>query len=90
MPQTKQTLLNAGMVDFKRSLVDHLSPAINRSLQMQHDIVKVCADSLRNVLKDGYGYELKSGHAHEIIAAFLGYKSKSALLADKFYPLSNL
>jgi hypothetical protein len=57
---------------------------------MQHDITKLCADSLRSYLNDKHGIKLKSGHAHEIVAAFFGYKSKIALLADTQYPLSNL
>lgn len=57
---------------------------------MQHDITKLCAGSLRSYLHDKHGIQLKSGHAHEIVAAFFGYKSKIALLADKQYPLSNL
>lgn len=57
---------------------------------MQHDITKTCADSLRSYLNEKHGIKLKSGHAHEIVAAFFGYKSKIALLADKQYPLSNL
>lgn len=57
---------------------------------MQHDITKLCADSLRAYLNDKHGIKLKSGHAHEIVAAFFGYNSKIALLADQKYPLSNL
>jgi len=57
---------------------------------MKHDITKTCADSLRSYLNDKHSIKLKSGHAHEIVAAFFGYKSKIALLADKQYPLSNL
>ena len=57
---------------------------------MQHDITKLCADSLRSYLNDNHGIKLKSGHAHEIVAAFFGYKSKIALLADKRYPLGDL
>ncbi len=57
---------------------------------MQHDITKTCADSLRSYLNEKHGIKLKSGHAHEIVAAFFGYKSKIALLADTQYPLSNL
>ncbi len=57
---------------------------------MQHDITKLCADSLRSYLNDNHGIKLKAGHAHEIVAAFFGYKSKIALLADERYPLSNL
>lgn len=57
---------------------------------MQHDITKLCADSLRAHLSSKHGIKLKSGHAHEIVAAFFGYKSRIALLADKKYPISNL
>ncbi len=57
---------------------------------MQHDITKLCADSLRSFLSDNHGIKLKSGHAHEIVAAFFGYKSKISLLADETYPLAKL
>lgn len=57
---------------------------------MQHDITKLCADSLRSFLNNNYGIKLKSGHAHEIVVAFFGYKSKIALLADDMCPITNL
>lgn len=57
---------------------------------MKHDITKFCADSLRSSLDTKYGSKLKSGHAHEIVAAVFGYKSRIALLADKKYPIDNL
>lgn len=57
---------------------------------MQRDITKLCADSLRSFLNDNHGIKLKSGHAHEIVAAFFGYKSKISLLADETYPLTKL
>lgn len=57
---------------------------------MQHDITKLCADSLRSFLSDNHSIKLKSGHAHEIVAAFFGYKSKISLLADEIYPLAKL
>jgi len=57
---------------------------------MQHDITKFCADSLRSFLSENHGIKLKSGHAHEIVAAFFGYKSKISLLADETYPLAKL
>lgn len=56
---------------------------------MQHDITKLCADSLRAYAQNKL-IQLKASHAHEIMAAFFGYKSKIALLADKEYPLTNL
>jgi len=57
---------------------------------MKYDITKLCSNSLRSFLNDKHGIKLKSGHAHEIVAAFFGYKSKIALLADEKYPLTNL
>lgn len=57
---------------------------------MQHDITKLCALSLRTFLKNDHGIELKSGHAHELVAAFFGYKSAISLRQDTQYPLSNL
>jgi hypothetical protein len=55
---------------------------------MQH-ITKLCADNLRT-LSDNHGIKLKATHAHELVAAFFGYKSRAALLADTSHPLSNL
>ena len=55
-----------------------------------HDIVKLCADSLRTFLSEKHGIKLKSGHAHEIVAAFLGYKSAISLRQDMQCPISNL
>lgn len=57
---------------------------------MQHDITKLCADSLRAFTQDYYGIKLKASHAHELVAAFFGYQSRAALLADTAHPLSNL
>ena len=57
---------------------------------MQHDITKLCADSLRSFTNDKYGIKLKASHAHEIVAAGFSYQSRAALLADITYPLSNL
>lgn len=55
-----------------------------------HDIVKLCADSLRTFLIEKHGIKLKSGHAHEIVAAFLGYKSAISLRQDTQYPVTHL
>lgn len=57
---------------------------------MRRDIPKLCADSLRAFAKDNYGIKLKAAHAHELVAAYLGYRSKNALLADSKYPIGNL
>ena len=57
---------------------------------MQQDISKNCADSLRTLSKEKYDIKLKPAHAHELVAAFFGYSSKNALLADINYPICNL
>lgn len=57
---------------------------------MQPDISKLCADSLRTFSEEKYNTKLKPSHAHELVAAYLGYKSRNGLLADKEYPVSNL
>jgi hypothetical protein len=45
---------------------------------MADNVSKICADHLRECYPG-----LKSSHAHEVVAAFFGYKSHAALLADK-------
>ena len=55
---------------------------------MQH-ITKLCADNLRT-LSDKHGIKLKASHAHDLVAAFFGYQSRAALLADTYHPLSHL
>lgn len=57
---------------------------------MQQSISKLCADSLRNLASEKYGTKLKPTHAHELVAAFFGYRSNNALLADKQHPVSDL
>jgi len=54
------------------------------------EITKLCADSLRAFTQNNYGIQLKSSHAHEIVAAYFGYSSRAALLADTICPISNL
>lgn len=56
---------------------------------MQH-ITKLCADSLRSFSIEKFGIDLKSSHAHELVAAYFGYSSRAALLADTNCPISNL
>lgn len=57
---------------------------------MSDDITKLCADSLRAFTQKNHGITLKSSHAHELVAAYFGYKSRAALLADARYPIGNL
>lgn len=48
-------------------------------------ISKICSDYLRETC-DG----LKASHARELVAAFFGYKSHAALLADNSYSIEDL
>lgn len=57
---------------------------------MKLGITKACADSLRNFTQNNYGIQLKSAHAHELVAAYFGYTTKTSLLADKQHPIENL
>ncbi|MFO3392183.1 hypothetical protein SCZ83_02005 [Legionella pneumophila serogroup 8] len=52
-------------------------------------IAKLCAERLR-IISNHHGIKLKSGHAHELVAAFFGYKSKAALLSDTLSPIENI
>ena len=53
-------------------------------------ISKDCADFLRAQYLSQTGNKLKASHAHELTAAFFGYHSRAALLADKAHPLTDL
>ena len=57
---------------------------------MQPKLLKSCADSLRTFCTETYDIKLKAAHAHELVAAYFGYSSKNALLADRKYPVNNL
>src|ERR1700749_1290733 len=57
---------------------------------MQLEITKRCADSLRAFSQNKFGIEIKSSHAHELVAAYMGYSSRAALLADSKCPITNL
>lgn len=50
---------------------------------------KRCADTLR-VFSENQGIKLKASHAHEIVAAFFGYKSKAAMDTDNTCSMDNL
>ncbi|BCA95191.1 hypothetical protein TUM19329_15520 [Legionella antarctica] len=52
-------------------------------------IAKLCADQLR-AISNNYGVKLKSSHAHELVAAFFGYRSKAALLSDTLSSIENI
>jgi hypothetical protein len=57
---------------------------------MNFEITKACADSLRTFTQKNYGIQLKSSHAHELVAAYFGYSSRAALIADKECPIGTL
>ena len=57
---------------------------------MQLEITKRCADSLRSFSQNKFGVQIKSSHAHELVAAYMGYSSRAALLADSKCPITNL
>jgi hypothetical protein len=53
-------------------------------------VQKDCADYLRTDLYKSKGHKLGSSHAHELVAAFFGYPTAAALIAEVNYPLANL
>lgn len=54
---------------------------------MTIDVSKLCSDFLRQSFPDT---KVKATHARELVAAFFGYKSHAALLAEQEYPLFKL
>jgi len=57
---------------------------------MSIDLSKLCADFLRQNHASLSTEKLKASHARELVAAFFGYKSHAALMAEKTYPLGQL
>ncbi|MES9866352.1 MAG: hypothetical protein ABW157_13515 [Candidatus Thiodiazotropha sp. LLP2] len=57
---------------------------------MSTDLSKLCADYLRTAYTATSSQKLKATHARELVAAFFGYKSHAALIAETAYPLDNL
>lgn len=52
---------------------------------------KQCADSLRSFALEKHEIKLKATHAHELVAAYFGYKSKNAAInGHEGFPVSNL
>jgi len=51
--------------------------------------LKICADFLRAHSQHS-GAVLRAGHAHELAAAFFGYRSAAACRTEVTYPLSNM
>jgi len=60
------------------------------TIAMNFEITKASADSLRTFIQNNYGIQLKSSHAHELVAAYFGYSSRAALIADKECPIGTL
>ena len=52
-------------------------------------IAKLCANHLR-AISNNHGVKLKSGHAHELVASFFGYKSKASMLSDTLSSIENI
>ncbi|MCL2913031.1 hypothetical protein L2725_04425 [Shewanella corallii] len=57
---------------------------------MSIDLSKLCADFMRQNHASQSTTKLKASHARELVAAFFGYKSHAALMAEKTYPLVQL
>lgn len=57
---------------------------------MQIDISKACSDYLRSDFTAETGDKLKASHSRELVAAFFGYKSHAALLAENNYSVNSL
>lgn len=57
---------------------------------MQIDISKACSDFVRSEYLAIGGEKLKASHSRELTAAFFGYNTHAALLAEKNYPLERL
>jgi hypothetical protein len=85
---SSNSLRIAGMVALKR----FLSPLETRkdSGEFTMTISKECTDFLRDHHMTSYGQKLKATHAREIVAAFFGYKSHAAQLAETQFPLSEI
>jgi hypothetical protein len=57
---------------------------------MSTQLSKLCSDQLRTSFNALTGEKLKASHAIQLVAAFLGYKSHAALLAESKYPIDAL
>lgn len=57
---------------------------------MSTDLSKLCADFLRQNHAFLSTEKLKASHARELVAAYFGYNSHAALMAEKTYPLAQL
>ncbi|EMI4517026.1 hypothetical protein [Vibrio harveyi] len=57
---------------------------------MSIDLSKLCADFLRQNHASQSTEKLKASHARELVAAFFGYKSHAALMAEKTYLIAQL
>lgn len=57
---------------------------------MTVDISKSCSDFLRSSVLTNVGAKLQASHSRELVAAFFGYKSHAALLAETAYPVDAL
>lgn len=63
---------------------------MKESTPMSTQLSKLCADHLRTSFNTLTGEKLKASHAIQLVAAFFGYKSHAALLAESNYPIDAL
>jgi hypothetical protein len=76
------------MVAFKRFLLPLETRKLSGDFTMT--ISKDCADFLRQFHTTTFAQKLKATHAREIVAAYFGYKSHAAQLAETRFPVSGL
>jgi len=76
------------MVAFKRFLLPLETRKLSGDFTMA--ISKDCADFLRQFHTTTFAQKLKATHAREIVAAYFGYKSHAAQLAETRFPISGL
>jgi hypothetical protein len=62
-----------------------VQPYLMEDAMLHQEVTKILADSLRTYVKENHQAKLKAAHAHELVAAYFGYKSKNAMLADEEY-----
>jgi hypothetical protein len=77
------------MVALKRSLLP-LKPRKATGVVYMANVSKFCSDAMREHFRKNLGQKLKATHACELVAAFFGYKSHAALLAEARFPISRI
>jgi hypothetical protein len=57
---------------------------------MYPDVSKLLSEFIRSFVLTTTSAKIKASHARELVAAFFGYKSHAALLAEKRFPVNDL